>query len=166
MLRTVASRIFSASALRTSTSTFNFINKAGMFSVAAPTLLQRFPAVKINQHLMNPIREMASKKHKKVLKRAKGFRGRASRCFTVAFHRVQKAKQYAYRDRKVKKRDMRSLWIMRMNAACRMYSMPYSHLISGMAKTSIALNRKVLSELAVQEPLSFKSVVEVVKQAK
>ncbi|RYH08872.1 50S ribosomal protein L20 [archaeon] len=66
----------------------------------------------------------------------------------------------------VKKRDMRSLWIMRMNAASRMYGMQYSRLVSGMAKASIALNRKVLSELAVTEPLSFKSVVEVVKQIK
>jgi large subunit ribosomal protein L20 len=109
------------------------------------------------------VRTMASKKHKKIIKQAKGFRGRANRVYSVAFHRVLKAKQYAYRDRKVKKRDMRSLWIMRINAATRIYGLPYSTFIYYLNTSHISLNRKVLSELAITEPLSFRAVVEVLK---
>ena len=111
-----------------------------------------------------PVREMANHKHKKVIKLAKGYRGRANRCFTVALERVRKARQYAYRDRKVKKREFRSLWIQRINAGSRMYGMTYNVLINRMLKSNITLNRKVLADLAVTEPLSFKSVVDVAKQ--
>eukprot|EP00981_Chlorochromonas_danica_P003974 scaffold753_cov164-Ochromonas_danica.AAC.4 len=107
---------------------------------------------------------MANHRHKKIIKLAKGFRGRANRCYTVAFHRVLKARQYAYRDRKVKKRVMRSLWITRINAASRLYSIRYGVLINRLAAKRITLDRKVLAELAVTEPLSFKSVIEVAKQ--
>lgn len=109
-------------------------------------------------------RGMANQRHKKVIKLAKGYRGRANRCFTVALHRVNKARQYAYRDRKVQKREIRSLWIQRINAATRMYGLPYSSLVNKMATSSIQLNRKVLADIAVTEPLSFKSVVEVAKK--
>jgi len=110
-------------------------------------------------------RTFANHKHKKIIKLAKGYRGRANRCFTVAKHRVQKARQYAYRDRKVKKREFRSLWIQRINAACRMYGLPYSKFMSKLVKSDITLNRKVLADLAVSEPLSFKSVVEIARQS-
>lgn len=152
-------------------------------------LQPKFTAPVVN-HCLQAVRGMANHRHKKVIKLAKGFRGRANRCFTVAYHRVTKARQYAYRDRKVtrckiliffvsfsclsppfpleqvKKREFRALWIQRINAASRMYGLPYSILINNLAKSEIALNRKVLSELAVTEPLSFKSVVEVAKLAK
>ena len=112
-----------------------------------------------------PIRTMANHRHKKVVKQAKGFLGRANRIYSVAKHRVMKAKQYAYRDRKVRKREMRSLWILRINAATRMYGLPYSTFIYHLNRSSIALNRKVLSDLAATEPLSFRAVVEVLKDA-
>ena len=108
-------------------------------------------------------RGMANHRHKKIVKLAKGYRGRANRCFTVALHRVAKARQYAYRDRKVQRREVRSLWIQRINAATRMYGMPYSSLINKMNASNIQLNRKVLADMAITEPLSFKSVVEVAK---
>ena len=111
------------------------------------------------------VRGFAKKAHKKIIKQAKGFRGRANRVYSIAYHRVMKAKQYAYRDRKVKKRDMRSLWIMRINAATRAYGMPYSTFIYHLHHSDISLNRKVLSELAITEPLSFRALVEVLKDA-
>ena len=97
-------------------------------------------------------RLMANHKHKKIIKLAKGFRGRANRVFSVAKHRVMKAKQYAYRDRKVKKRDMRSLWIMRINAATRMYGFPYSTFVYHLNRSNISLNRKVLADPKLPSP--------------
>ena len=111
------------------------------------------------------MRGMANHRHKKVLKLAKGFRGRSSRCFTVANHRVQQARQYAYRDRKVKRREFRKLWIQRINAGTRMYGLTYSLFINTMAAANVQLNRKVLADMAMTEPLSFRSVLEVVKSA-
>jgi len=111
------------------------------------------------------VRGMANHRHKKVIKLAKGFRGRANRVYSVAYHRVQKARQYQYRDRKVKKRDFRSLWIQRINAGARIYGLTYSALINSMSAANVVLNRKVLADIAATEPLSFKSVVEVVRQA-
>ena len=108
-------------------------------------------------------RGMANHRHKKVIKLAKGYRGRANRVYSIAYHRVQKARQYAYRDRKVKKRDFRSLWIQRINAGARIYGITYSTFINSMASAKIVLNRKVLADIAVTEPLSFRSVVEVAK---
>mmetsp|Transcript_62660 Transcript_62660/g.123331 ORF Transcript_62660/g.123331 Transcript_62660/m.123331 type:complete len:142 (+) Transcript_62660:72-497(+) len=112
---------------------------------------------------MQVVRGMANQRHKKMIKLAKGYRGRANRCFTVAIQRVTKARQYAYRDRKVKKRDFRTLWIQRINASSRMYGLPYSVMMSNLTRKDVALNRKILADLAVTEPLSFKSVVEVAK---
>lgn len=107
-------------------------------------------------------RGLANHRHKKVLKLAKGFRGRSSRCYTVAYHRVQKARQYAYRDRKVKRREFRKLWIQRINAGTRMYGVTYSLFINTMARANVQLNRKVLADMAMTEALSFRSVLEVV----
>jgi large subunit ribosomal protein L20 len=101
---------------------------------------------------------------KKIFKLAKGFRGKGKNCYTVAKPRVYKALTYAYRDRKVKKRDMRGLWIQRINAASREYGMSYSHLMFGLAKSDVALNRKMLAELAVTEPQSFQAIAGVAAQ--
>ncbi|KAJ8599951.1 hypothetical protein CTAYLR_002829 [Chrysophaeum taylorii] len=105
----------------------------------------------------------ASNKHKKFVKWAKGYRGRANRCFRIAVQRVEKAWQHAYRSRRVKKRDMRRLWITRINAATRAYDVPYNRFIAGLSTASIHLNRKVLSDLAMTEPFSFRSVVDVTR---
>ncbi|EGB09885.1 hypothetical protein AURANDRAFT_8683, partial [Aureococcus anophagefferens] len=110
-------------------------------------------------------RGFASRKHKKFIKLAKGYRGRANRCFRIAVQRVEKAWQYAYRDRKVKKREMRKSWIRSINASSRAYGVPYNRFIAGMRSADIDLNRKVLADLAVNEPLSFLSVLEVTRAA-
>ena len=125
-----------------------------------------FPGLGSFASQMIASRGMANARHKKMIKLAKGYRGRANRCFTVALHRVNKARQYAYRDRKVQKREIRSLWIQRLNASSRLYGMPYNRLIHQLNASSIQLNRKVLADIAVTEPLSFKSVVEVAKAKK
>mmetsp|Transcript_11645 Transcript_11645/g.15182 ORF Transcript_11645/g.15182 Transcript_11645/m.15182 type:complete len:145 (+) Transcript_11645:121-555(+) len=109
-------------------------------------------------------REFASAKHKRIIKMAKGYRGRANRTFKAALQRVEKALQYAYRDRKQRKRDFRKLWIQRLNAGTRQHNMSYSKFISYMKNSNqMELNRKVLADLAASEPFSFKAVVDVVK---
>ncbi len=102
-------------------------------------------------------------RHKKILKLAKGYRGRAKNCFRVAIQKVEKALQYAYRDRKVRKRDFRGLWIQRINAAVREQGLIYSQFINGLKLANISLDRKVLADLAVKEPAAFNQVVEKVK---
>ena len=102
-------------------------------------------------------------RHKKILKMAKGYRGRAKSCFTVAIEKVEKALQYAYRDRRTKKRDFRGLWIQRINAAVRAHGMIYSQFINGLNKASIALDRKILADMAVNSPVAFAEVVAKVK---
>jgi len=104
-------------------------------------------------------------RHKKVIKMAKGYRGRASTCFRVALQRVEKALQYAYRDRRNKKRDIRALWIQRINAAVREYGLTYSKFINGINKAGITLDRKVMADLALNEPEAFKVVVEQAQKA-
>jgi large subunit ribosomal protein L20 len=104
-------------------------------------------------------------RHKKILKLAKGYRGRSKNCFRIAIERVEKALQYAYRDRRNKKRDFRALWIQRINAAVRQYGMVYSRFINGLATAGIELDRKVLADMAVREPEAFKSIVEQVQAA-
>jgi large subunit ribosomal protein L20 len=94
-------------------------------------------------------------RHKKVLKRAKGYRGRAKSAFKVAIERVEKGLQYAYRDRRNRKRDFRSLWIQRINAAARGHGLTYSAFMGGLAKAGIEIDRKILSDLAVKEPEAF-----------
>lgn len=96
---------------------------------------------------------------------AKGYRGRAKNCFRVAIEKVEKAMQYAYRDRKVRKRDFRSLWIQRINAAVREHGLIYSRFISGLKAAQIDLDRKVLSDLAIREPETFGKIVEKAKAA-
>lgn len=96
-----------------------------------------------------------------ILELAKGFRGRAKNCITAARPRVEKALQYAYRDRRNKKRDMRGLWIERINAGARQYGVRYSELMDTLNKANIGLNRKVLSELAMHEPFTFRALVQL-----
>jgi large subunit ribosomal protein L20 len=99
-------------------------------------------------------------RHKKVLKLAKGYRGRSKNCFRIAIQRVEKALQYAYRDRRNKKRDFRGLWIQRINAGTREHGLTYSKFINGLTKAGIDIDRKVLADLAVHEPAAFKSIVD------
>ncbi len=105
------------------------------------------------------------KRHKKILKMAKGYRGRSSTCFRVAVQKVEKGLQYAYRDRRNKKRDFRKLWIQRINAAARLNGLTYSAFINGLNLAGITLDRKVLADLAVREPESFKQIAQKVSQA-
>ena len=100
----------------------------------------------------------------KVLKLAKGFRGRSKNCYRIAKERVEKALQYAYRDRKVRKRDFRALWIQRINAAVRNYGLIYSEFMNMLSIKNIKIDRKMLSEMAIREPESFKNLVEFVRK--
>ena len=104
-------------------------------------------------------------KHKRILDQAKGYRGRRKNTIRVARQAVEKAGQYAYRDRKVKKRTFRALWIQRINAAVREHGLTYSRFISGLAKAQIEVDRKVLSDLAIHEPAAFKALVEQASKA-
>ncbi len=99
-------------------------------------------------------------RHKKILKMAKGYRGRSSTCFRSAIQRVEKALQYAYRDRRVKKRNFRALWIQRINAAVRDLGLTYSVFMNALHKSNIEIDRKVLADLAMNQPESFKNLVE------
>ncbi len=108
---------------------------------------------------------VAKRRHKKVLKLAKGFRGRSKNCFRIAIGKVEKALQYAYRDRRTRKRDFRALWIQRINAGVRQHGLVYSQFINGLTLANIDLDRKVLADLAVREPEAFKAVVEQAKKA-
>jgi large subunit ribosomal protein L20 len=105
------------------------------------------------------------KRHKKILKLAKGFRGSRSRLFKVANQAVMKALRHAYRDRRNKKRDLRRLWIVRINAATRLEGLSYSRFINGIQKTGITVNRKFMAEIAVASPETFKKLVAEAKQA-
>lgn len=107
----------------------------------------------------------AHARHKKIIKMAKGYRGRSSTCFRVAIQRVEKALQYAYRDRRNRKRDFRGLWIQRINAAVRLHDLTYSRFINGLNKAGITLDRKVLSDIAITQPDAFKAIVDQAKQA-
>ena len=107
----------------------------------------------------------AHAKHKKVLKAAKGFNGRRKNTIRVAKQAVEKANQYAYRDRKRRKRTFRALWIQRLNAAVRPFGLTYSRLIDGLSRADILVDRKVLSDLAIREPAAFQAIVEKAKAA-
>jgi large subunit ribosomal protein L20 len=98
-------------------------------------------------------------RHKKIIKLAKGYRGRSSTCFRVAIQKVEKALRYAYRDRRAKKRNFRALWIQRINAGARANGLTYSRFMDGLKKANIALDRKVLSDIATREPEVFTSLV-------
>ncbi len=101
--------------------------------------------------------------HKKVLARAKGFRGRRNNVFRIANEAVMRAGQYAYRDRRNRKRDFRSLWIVRINAAVREHGLSYSAFMNGLKKASIAIDRKVLADIAVLDKPAFSKFVEKAK---
>jgi large subunit ribosomal protein L20 len=104
-------------------------------------------------------------KHKKVTKAAKGYFGRRKNTIRVARQAVEKAGQYAYRDRRAKKRNFRSLWIQRINAATRELGLTYARFIDGLSKAGIEVDRKVLADLAVKEPEAFKALAEKAKHA-
>lgn len=104
-------------------------------------------------------------RHKKVLKMAKGYRGRAKSCYRIAIEKVEKGLQYAYRDRRNKKRNFRALWIQRINAGVREHDMVYSQFMNGLLKAGVEIDRKVLSELAISEPAAFKALVDQSKAA-
>lgn len=104
-------------------------------------------------------------RHKKVLKLAKGYRGRSSKCFRIALQRVEKALQYAYRDRRAKKAEFRGLWIQRINAGARLNGLTYSKMMGGLKLAGITLDRKVLSDIAVRDPAGFTSIAEQAKAA-
>jgi len=108
---------------------------------------------------------VAHARHKKVIKKAKGFRGRRKNTFKVAKQAVEKSMQYAYRDRKVRKRDFRSLWTQRINAGAREHGISYSVFINGLKKLNIALDRKILADLVMHEPSSFKHLAEKAQSA-
>ena len=105
------------------------------------------------------------KRHKKVIKAAKGYYGRRKNTFRAAVQAVEKAGQYAYRDRRAKKRNFRSLWIQRINAGARQHGLTYSQFMNGMRLAGIELDRKVLSDLAIREPEAFKSLAEQAQSA-
>ncbi|MGI6245584.1 MAG: 50S ribosomal protein L20 [Pseudochelatococcus sp.] len=107
----------------------------------------------------------AHAKHKKVLKAAKGFYGRRKNTIRTAKAAVDRSMQYNYRDRKVKKRTFRALWIQRLNAAVREYGLTYSRFIDGLGKAGVDVDRKVLSDLAIREPEAFRAIVEKAKSA-
>ena len=107
----------------------------------------------------------ANRRHKKVLARAKGYYGARSRVFRVAVQAVTKAGQYAYRDRRVKKRTFRRLWIARINAGARLNGLSYSRLINGLKKASIEIDRRVMADIAMQDAQAITALTEKAKQA-
>lgn len=104
-------------------------------------------------------------RHRKILKLAKGFRGRAGTCYRVAVNRVEHGLQYAYRDRRNKKRTFRALWIQRINAAVREHGLVYSEFMHGLAKAGVTLDRKALSEIAVNDANLFKELAATASKA-
>ena len=107
----------------------------------------------------------AHARHRKVIEASKGFRGRSSTCFRSAIEQLEKSMQRAYRDRRNRRRDLRQLWIIRINAAVREYGLKYSQFINGLNKINISLDRKVLSELAINDKKAFLDIVNKVKAA-
>ena len=104
-------------------------------------------------------------KHKKVLKAAKGYYGRRKNTIRIAKQAVEKANQYAFRDRKRRKRTFRALWIQRLNAAVRQFGLTYSRFIDGLGKAGVEVDRKVLADIAVREPATFKALVDQARAA-
>jgi large subunit ribosomal protein L20 len=106
---------------------------------------------------------IAKARHKKILALAKGYRGRRGNVYRVAKQAVMKAGQYAYRDRRQRKRQFRSLWVVRINAACRELGLTYSKFIAGLTKANVTVDRKVLSALAIEDKIAFAKFVEIAK---
>ena len=104
-------------------------------------------------------------RHKKIIVQASGYRGIRKKCYRSAKDAVEKSLQYSYRDRRTKKRDFRRLWIQRINAAARLYGIPYSQFIAGLLKAKIEINRKILADLAVSQPDVFKAIAIQAKNA-
>jgi large subunit ribosomal protein L20 len=107
----------------------------------------------------------ARARHKKVVKQAKGYRGRNKNVFRAAVEKVEKGLQYAYRDRRMRKRSFRSLWIQRINAGARENGLTYSQFMNGLKRAGVEVDRKVLSDLAVREPAAFKSLADQAQSA-
>lgn len=107
----------------------------------------------------------AHARHKKVIKQAKGYYGRRKNCFRTAVQAVEKAGQYAYRDRRAKKREFRKLWIQRINAAARLNGMTYGSFMHGLKLSGIELDRKVLSDIAIREPEQFAAIAKTAADA-
>ncbi|MCX7635227.1 MAG: 50S ribosomal protein L20 [Syntrophales bacterium] len=105
----------------------------------------------------------AKKKRRKILKLAKGFFGARSRLIRTATEAVDRSLKYAYRDRRVRKRDFRKLWIARINAAARLHGVTYSYFIAGIKKAQVAMDRKILADIAVNEPAAFAKLVQIAK---
>ena len=105
------------------------------------------------------------KRHKKIIKLAKGYRGRSKNCFRTAVQSVEKGFQYAYRDRRTRKRDFRGLWIQRINAAVREHGLVYSQFVGGLKKAGVNIDRKMLAELAINNAGSFEAIVKAAKTA-
>ncbi len=108
---------------------------------------------------------VARRSHKKILARAKGYFSRRKNIFRVAVQAVEKAEQYQYRDRRAKKRNFRALWIQRINAGTREHGVTYGRFINGLNKAGITVDRKVLSDLAIHDPVAFKAIVEKAQAA-
>ena len=108
----------------------------------------------------------AKARHKKIIKKAKGYYGRRKNVFRVAVQAVERSMQYAYRDRRKRKSDFRGLWIQRINAGVRRHGMTYSQFINGLKKATIEIDRKILAELAVNQPQAFKALVEKAQSAR
>ena len=108
---------------------------------------------------------VAKARHKKVLRQAKGYYGARSRTFKVAKQAVIKAGQYAYRDRRQRKRQFRALWIARINAAARLHGLSYSRLINGLKRADVQVDRKVLADIAVHDPEAFGAIAEAARDA-
>ena len=108
----------------------------------------------------------ARAKHKKVIKQAKGYRGRSKNVFRIAIEKVEKGLQYAYRDRRAKKRNFGGLWIQRINAGVREHGMSYSQFINGIKKAEIDIDRKILADIAKNNPTTFKFIVDKIRQTK
>lgn len=103
------------------------------------------------------------RRHKKVLQRAEGYRGTRNRLFKRANEAVMRAGQYAYRDRRTRRRDFRKLWIIRINAASRLHGLPYNQFISGLNTAGVTIDRKILADLAVNDPSAFAEYVSIAK---
>ncbi|MEL6487627.1 MAG: 50S ribosomal protein L20 [Pseudomonadota bacterium] len=104
-------------------------------------------------------------RHRKIISQAKGYRGRRKNIFSAANQAVEKAGQYAYRDRKARKREFRKLWIQRINAAARLHDLTYSQFINGLTKAGIEVDRKMLADLAAREPQAFEAIAAEAKKA-
>ncbi len=125
---------------------------------------------KRKRHLRKPMPRVKSnvarlKRKNKIMKLAKGYFGGRSKLWKAAKESVERAQKYAYRDRRRKKADFRRLWITRINAAARLHQLSYSRLMNGLRKAGVEINRKVLADLAVRDPVAFEQLTEVAKQA-